>query len=70
MLSRLSVSNGPVHRLRLWYSARYLSIPPLHLAFCAPLPYSSWAVSSAIAPLSGSVFTPDLPSRLRALYAQ
>ncbi len=51
-LSRLSVSNGPRDRLRLWCSSRYLRISPLHLKFRLSLPYSRFAVSKAVLQLS------------------
>ncbi len=51
-LSRLSVSIGPGSRLRHWCSSRYLRISPLHREFRYPLPYSSYAVSSALPRLS------------------
>ncbi len=51
-LSHLSVSNGPGSRLRHRCSSRYLRIPPLHLEFRFPLPYSRIAVSKAIPGLS------------------
>ena len=54
-LSRLSVSIGPESRLRHWCSSRYLRISPLHREFHSPLPYSSWAVSNALPPLSGGL---------------
>ena len=46
-LSSLSVSIGPGDRLRYWCSSRYLRIPPLHLEFHRPLPYSRIAVLKA-----------------------
>ncbi len=46
-LSSLSVSIGPGDRLRHWCSSRYLRIPPLHLEFHRPLPYSRTAVLKA-----------------------
>ena len=46
-LSSLSVSIGPDNRLRYWCSSRYLRIPPLHLEFHYPLPYSRPAVLKA-----------------------
>ncbi len=52
MLSHLSVSYGPGSRLRHRCSSRYLRIPPLHLEFHLPLPYSRTTVSKAIPELS------------------
>ena len=43
----MSVSIGPGDRLRYWCSSRYLRIPPLHLEFHHPLPYSRSAVLKA-----------------------
>ncbi len=54
-LSRLSVSNGPGSRLRHRCSSRYLRIPPLHLEFRFPLPYSRTAVSKAGSELSSNI---------------
>ena len=70
MLSRLSVSWMPEGRLRHWYSSAYLRISPLHAEFYTPLPYSSRAVSDILSRLSQGAFMPNLPHRLRALYAQ
>ena len=47
-LSRLSVSYGPVSRLRHWCSSQSLRISPLHWEFHLPLPHSSISVSKAI----------------------
>ncbi len=52
MLSCLSVSSGPVGRLRHRCSSRYLRISPLHLEFHLPLPDSRLAVSEAVCRLS------------------
>jgi hypothetical protein len=57
MLSRLSVSNGPGCRLRLWYSSGYLRISPLHPEFCTPLPYSSYTVSPHLSQFSRELST-------------
>ena len=46
-LSRLSVSNGPAHRLRHRCSSGSLRIPPLHPEFHVPLPCSSRTVRMA-----------------------
>ncbi len=43
----MSVSIGPENCLRNRCSSRYLRIPPLHLEFHSPLPYSSKAVLKA-----------------------
>jgi hypothetical protein len=51
-LSCMSVSLGPVDRLRHWCSSRYLRISPLHLEFHQPLPNSRSAVSKAVSQLS------------------
>ncbi len=51
----LSVSSGPVRRLRRRCSSRYLRISPLHREFHAPLPPSSTAVSPAGPGLSPGV---------------
>ena len=48
----MSVSIGPVTRLRIWCSSQYLRISPLHWEFQSPLPYSSLAVSNAVPKLS------------------
>src|SRR5210317_1375619 len=52
MLSCLSVSSGPVGRLRHRCSSRYLRISPLHLEFHFPIQYSSQTVSDALPRLS------------------
>ena len=54
-LSSLSVSIWPGNRLRYWCSSRYLRIPPLHLEFRFPLPYSRIVVSKA-----GSELSPEI----------
>ncbi len=54
-LSCLSVSYGPVDRLRHWCSSRYLRISPLHLEFHQPLPNSRSAVSKAVSRLSREI---------------
>jgi hypothetical protein len=54
-LSCLSVSYGPVDRLRHWCSSRYLRISPLHLEFHQPLPNSRPAVSKAVSRLSRKI---------------
>ena len=54
-LSRLSVSCGPVTRLRHWCSSRSLRISPLHREFRLPLLYSSRTVSKAIPPLKAGL---------------
>ena len=54
-LSHLRVRKVPVHCLRLWCSARYQRISPLHRAFHAPLTSSSLAVSRADPPLGGGI---------------
>ena len=51
-LSRLSVSNSPVSRLRHWCSSRSLRISPLHREFRLPLLHSSSIVSKAVHGLS------------------
>ena len=51
-LSRLSVSNSPVSRLRHWCSSRSLRISPLHREFRLPLLHSSPIVSKAVHGLS------------------
>ncbi len=51
-LSHLSVSTGPVSRLRHWCSCEYLRISPLHSQFHSPLPDSSSSVSKAVLELS------------------
>jgi hypothetical protein len=69
-LSSLSVSIGPGDRLRYWCSSRYLRIPPLHLEFHRPLPYSRTAVLKADHGLSpciklltySSAYAPFTPS--------
>ncbi len=69
-LSSLSVSIGPGDRLRYWCSSRYLRIPPLHLEFHRPLPYSRTAVLKADHGLSpciklltyGPAYAPFTPS--------
>ena len=71
MLSSLSVSIWPGNRLRNWCSSRYLRIPPLHLEFHFPLPYSRKAVLKAIHKLSlcitlltyPSAYAPFTPSK-------
>ena len=55
MLSSLSVSVGPVSRLRHWCSSRYLRISPLHREFRQPLPNSSSTVLDAISELSPEI---------------
>ena len=47
-LSRLSVSNSPVSRLRHWCSSRSLRISPLHREFRLPLLHSSPTVFKAV----------------------
>src|SRR5690606_41215035 len=54
-LSHLSVSNGPVSRLRHWCSSEYLRISPLHSEFHSPLPYSRLAVLRAVPGLSPAI---------------
>ncbi len=69
-LSRISVSCGPVTRLRHRCSPRYLHISPLHREFQSPLPNSSQTVSSAASWLSHDIsrqtyptaYTPFTPS--------
>src|SRR5436190_1350095 len=51
----MSVSIGPVDRLRHWCSSRYLRISPLHLEFHQPLPNSRLAVSKAVSRLSRKI---------------
>ena len=51
----MSVSCGPVDRLRHWCSSRYLRISPLHLEFHRPLPNSRSAVSRAVSRLSREI---------------
>ena len=60
-LSHLSVSIGPVSRLRHWYSFRYLRISPLHRKFHFPLTSSRSAVSETAPGLS-----PDISSQTHA----
>jgi hypothetical protein len=64
-LSRLSVSTGPVSRLRHWCSSQYLRISPLHWEFHSPLPVSSEAVWTAVPRLSRGIS----PSTCQAAYA-
>ena len=54
-LSCLSVSSGPVSRLRHWCSSRYLRIPPLHREFRLPLHHSRSTVSNAVPGLSPGI---------------
>ena len=54
-LSCLSVSCGPVSRLRHWCSSRSLRISPLHREFHLPLPHSSPTVSNAAPMLSTGI---------------
>ena len=54
-LSCLSVSNGPVNRLRRRCSSRYLRISPLHREFYLPLPLSRPTVSNAAPELSSGI---------------
>ena len=54
-LSRLSVSNSPVSRLRHWCSSQSLRISPLHWEFHLPLLHSSYAVSKAIPTLKAGL---------------
>ena len=69
-LSSLSVSMSPEDCLRNRCSSRYLHIPPLHLEFHLPLPYSRLAVLKASHRLSlciklltyGSAYAPFTPS--------
>jgi hypothetical protein len=69
-LSRLSVSYGPVSRLRHWCSSQSLRISPLHWEFHLPLPHSSLTVSKAIPTLKAGLslqtyqtaYTPFTPS--------
>ena len=69
-LSRLSVSCGPVSRLRHWCSSQSLRISPLHWEFHLPLPHSSCTVSKAIPTLKAGLslrtytaaYTPFTPS--------
>ncbi len=66
----LSASIGPGDRLRYWCSSRYLRIPPLHLEFHHPLPYSRTTVLRADHGLSPCIklltynpaYTPFTPS--------
>ncbi len=66
----LSVNIGPGDRLRYWCSSRYLRIPPLHLEFHLPLPYSRSTVLKASHRLSlciklltyGPAYAPFTPS--------
>ena len=51
-LSCLSVSNGPVNRLRHRCSSEYLRISPLHSEFRLPLLHSRTTVSMAVYGLS------------------
>src|SRR5581483_1873660 len=69
-LSLLSVSAGPECCLRHRCSSRYLRISPLHQEFRTPLPDSSHSSIEWRLRVEPGVFTPDLPNRLRALYAQ
>ena len=62
MLSCLSVSPGPVGRLRHWCSSRYLRISPLHREFHFPLTYSRFAVSVDILGLSPRLLQPTYNS--------
>ncbi len=57
-LSRLSVRNGPVGRLRHRCSSQYLRISPLHWEFHQPLPLSSPPVSNAPPRLSPGLSRP------------
>ena len=57
-LSCLSVSCGPVNRLRHWCSSRYLRISPLHREFRLPLRHSSPKVSNAAPMLSTGISHP------------
>ena len=57
-LSRLSVSDRPVGRLRHRCSSRYLRISPLHREFRSPLQDPSPAVSSALPGLSPGLSRP------------
>jgi hypothetical protein len=54
-LSRLSVSNWPGRRLRLWCSFSSLRILPLHEKFPYPLQYSRQIVSGALSGLSPEI---------------
>ena len=54
-LSRLSVSYGPVSRLRHWCSSQSLRISPLHWEFHLPLPHSSQPVCKAIPTLKAGL---------------
>ena len=54
-LSCLSVSIGPVSRLRHWCSCEYLRISPLHSQFHSPLPNSRSPVSKAVLELSSRI---------------
>ena len=64
-LSRLSVSNGPAHRLRHRCSSGSLRIPPLHPEFHWPLPCSSLPVRMADPELSSGLS----PHAWQATYA-
>ena len=57
-LSCISVSCGPVNRLRHWCSSRYLRISPLHREFRLPLRHSSPKVSNAAPMLSTGISHP------------
>ena len=69
-LSRLSVSYGPVSRLRHWCSSQSLRISPRHWEFHLPLPHSSPTVYKAIPTLKAGLslhtyqaaYTPFTPS--------
>ena len=70
MLSRLSVRYKLESRLRHRCSSKYLRISPLHLEFRflrIILKNCSFQCRFEVEPQD---FTPDLQSRLRALYAQ
>ena len=54
-LSCLSVSYGPVNRLRHWCSSQSLRISPLHWEFHLPLLHSSPTVSKAIPTLKAGL---------------
>ena len=58
MLSCLSVSKGPVGRLRHWCSSRYLRISPLHREFRLPLLHSRTTVLNAAPRLSPGISHP------------
>ena len=70
-LSCLSVSCGPVSRLRHWCSSQSLRISPLHWEFRFPLQHSRSAVSDAVPELSPGLshltykpaYTPFTPSK-------